>query len=132
MANDASITASGGCLCGGVRYEVRGPMRPVIACHCGQCRRTHGHYAAYANCARADLTMVEDRSLSWFRSSDKARRGFCRECGGSVFWAPEGRSYVSIAAGTLDEPTGLATAGHIYVASKGDYYEITDGLEQEP
>jgi hypothetical protein len=40
------IRATGGCLCGAVRYEVRGPLRPVVYCHCTQCRRTSGHFSA--------------------------------------------------------------------------------------
>ena len=39
-----AVRAAGGCECGAVRYEVRGPLREVIDCHCGQCRRTHGHF----------------------------------------------------------------------------------------
>ncbi len=39
-------THTGGCLCGGVRYQVRGELRGVIACHCSQCRRTSGHHSA--------------------------------------------------------------------------------------
>ena len=79
-----AVRAAGGCECGAVRYEVRGPLREVINCHCGQCRRTHGHFAAYSAAARADLAIVEDRGLKWDRSSDSARRGFCGGCGGGL------------------------------------------------
>ena len=47
----------GGCLCGAVRYRVDGPLRPVTVCHCGQCRRTHGHAAAYTAAPKAALTL---------------------------------------------------------------------------
>ena len=40
-------TATGGCLCGGVRYKVARPLRDVVLCHCSMCRRTHGHVGAY-------------------------------------------------------------------------------------
>jgi len=46
-----AVRATGGCLCGAVRYEVLGPLRDVVLCHCSHCRRTHGHVAAYAACA---------------------------------------------------------------------------------
>jgi len=121
---------TGGCLCGGVRYTVRGPLRGVVNCHCGQCRRTHGHFAAYTSAPRKNLELLEDRGLAWYRSSAKARRGFCRECGASLFWEPTDGDHVSIAAGTLDTPTGLHTVRHIYVADAGDYYGIEDGLEK--
>lgn len=130
LADPASAT--GGCLCGGVTYELRGPLRPVMNCHCGQCRRTHGHFAAYTSVPRAHLTLTEARGLRWYESSDAARRGFCAECGASLFWGPRGSGRIAVAAGTLDAPTGLTSAAHVFVADKGDYYEITDDLETYP
>lgn len=127
-----SCTATGGCLCGAVRFELRGPLRDVVNCHCSQCRRSHGHYAAYSAVAETDLAFTEDRGLKWYGSSDKARRGFCQDCGSSLFWDPEGHDYCAVAAGCLDEPTGLKTVGHVFADDKGDYYEITDLLEQKP
>jgi hypothetical protein len=120
---------TGGCLCGAVRYEARGPLRDVVNCHCSRCRRTHGHVGAYTE--TAELTLLEDRGLAWY-VADGRERGFCRECGASLFWRREGDATTAIAAGTLDEPTGLRTVAHIYVASKGDYYEIADTLPQHP
>jgi len=75
--------------------------------------------------------MTEARGLKWYQSSEEARRGFCQECGANVFWESLD-DLVSIAAGTIDEPTGLKTLRHIFVADKGDYYEIEDGLEHLP
>ncbi|HET8729381.1 MAG TPA: GFA family protein [Alphaproteobacteria bacterium] len=128
----AEPRATGGCLCGAVRYRVTGPMRDVIDCHCRMCLRTHGHVGAYSSTALPNLQLTESRGLKWYRSSDKARRGFCRECGASLFWHADPGTSISIAAGTIDPPTGLKTVRHIYLADKGDYYEITDGLEQMP
>ncbi len=127
-----ALRATGGCLCGAVRYQIRGPLRPVVNCHCGQCRRTHGNVAAYTSVARADLVLTEDRGLKWYRSSEVARRGFCRNCGASLFWERLGEDRVAVAAGGIDPPSGLKTIRHIFVADKGDYYEIADGLETLP
>ena len=55
----------GGCECGGVRYEIRGAMRPVVVCHCGRCRRTHGDAAGYTSCAASDLALVEGQELTF-------------------------------------------------------------------
>jgi hypothetical protein len=74
--------------------------------------------------------MTEARGLKWYRSSDAARRGFCGECGASVFWERVAGDSVSIAAGTLDTPTGLTTALQIYVDSAGDYYTIDATVPQ--
>ena len=56
---------------------------------------------------------------------------FCKICGSTLFWQADGKDYVAIAAGTLDTPTGLKVAGHIFCADKGDYYDVLDGDYQE-
>jgi len=127
-----SNTHNGGCLCGEVRYVVNGPLRDVVNCHCGQCRRTHGHFAAYSAASLGDFKLTNGGSLKWYQSSALARRGFCSVCGASLFWASQGDDYIAIAAGTLDQPTGLRTVAHIYVADAGDYYTIADGVETHP
>lgn len=115
----------GSCLCGQVAYSVRGPLRPVIACHCGQCRKTSGHHVAATSAPRGAVEI--SGKPRWYESSEVARRGFCGTCGSNLFWDGPGEN-LSIFAGTLDKPTGLGLAGHIYCADKGDYYEIADGL----
>jgi hypothetical protein len=117
--------ASGRCLCGAVRYEVRGPLRDVLLCHCSECRRWAGHVWAATAARRDHLHVIERGALRWIDSPEsetRARRGFCRECGSSLFWEAPGRNTVSIAAGTLDPPTGLRVAGEVHVESAGDYY----------
>ncbi len=126
---DSGVTkATGGCLCGAVRYRIDGPMRPPVSCHCEQCRRTSGHYVSATACRQADLTFEADDGLAWYRSSEEAERGFCRTCGSNLFYRPTARDTISVMAGTLDTPTGLTTAGHIFVTEKSDYYTLDDAL----
>lgn len=120
-------THHGSCLCGAVTYRVTGELRPVIACHCQQCRKTSGHHVAATSVARGDIEI--SGPVTWFASSDSARRGFCGTCGSNLFWDGPG-THLSIFAGTLDGPTGLKLTGHIFCGAKGDYYEIADGLPQ--
>ena len=115
---------SGGCLCGKVRYEVRGKLRDVIACHCTQCRRTSGHFVAATACRRAAFTLLKAESLKWYVAVPGFRRGFCGECGSNLFFEEDGGDRVSIAAGSLDEPQGLTIAAHIFASEAGDYYKI--------
>ncbi|MDE0208421.1 MAG: GFA family protein [Boseongicola sp.] len=115
----------GSCLCGQVAYLVRGPLRPVVACHCGQCRKTSGHHVAATSAPRGAVEISGEPR--WYESSPTARRGFCGTCGSNLFWDGPGEN-LSIYAGTLDGPTGLGLVGHIYCADKGDYYEIADGM----
>ncbi len=117
---------TGGCLCGGVSYRVRGALRGVIACHCGQCRKTGGHHSAMTSAPSANIELTASESLVWYRSSDTAERGFCNRCGGNVFWKLAGRDDISITAGTLDTPTNLKIESHIFVADKSDYYTLND------
>ena len=121
---------TGSCLCGGVKFQIEGPLRPVSYCHCAQCRKTSGHFVAATACQHEQLNMLVADSLKWFRSSPEAQRGFCSECGASVFWCPDGGKYISIMAGTIDLPTGLSPEHHIFVADSSDYYTIDDGLPQ--
>ncbi len=116
---------SGGCLCGQVTYSVSGDLRPVVACHCTQCRKTSGHHVAATSAAREDVTISGE--VAWYASSPSARRGFCGTCGSNLFWDGPG-THLSIFAGTLDGATNLEIIGHIFCADKGDYYELTDGL----
>ena len=118
---------TGSCLCGAVAFEITGPLRPVIACHCHQCRKQTGTYMSATAAKDGDLKIVESRGLKWYRSSEAARRGFCGECGSVLFWKGDGRDYTAIAAGSLDGATGLTLDGHIYCASAGDYYVIAGG-----
>ncbi|KAF0676248.1 GFA family protein [Profundibacterium mesophilum] len=115
----------GGCLCNEVSYRVRGALSPALACHCGQCRSWGGHHLVAAS---ADPASVEiEGEVRWYASSSDVRRGFCPECGSSLFWQ-RGGGPLHIMVGTLDAPSGTQLAGHVFVKDKGDYYEIDDNL----
>ena len=122
------MSVSGGCLCGAVRFRLEPPLRDVVLCHCGMCRRHHGHVGAYTSVAHAQLAFETQRGLRWYRSSAIARRGFCAECGSTLFWERDGAAGISVAAGTLDAPTGLGTTAQIFVADAGDYYALDPAL----
>ncbi len=122
----SEVQHRGSCLCGACAYEVGGPLRDVIACHCTQCRKQTGHFMAATNARLSDFRLVRAEPLRWYRASPQAQRGFCSTCGSTLFWQADGRDEISITAGTLDGATGLGIEGHIYCADKGDYYTIPD------
>lgn len=126
-----SVQNTGGCLCQGVRFEIRGALNPILACHCSQCAKTSGNFATMTNTASANVTMLSDETLRWFQSSETASRGFCSRCGSNLFWKQDEGADIYITAGTIDKPVGAKIAEHIHVASKSDYYDITDGLPQK-
>jgi hypothetical protein len=123
-ANGDNKKVSGGCLCGAVRYELTPPLRPVVACHCSQCRRTSGNYVSATAVPRQHFALMNGDGLQWYRSSPQAERGFCRTCGSSLFWSADGLDTITIMTGTIDGETGLRTVAHICVADKGDYYQL--------
>ncbi len=127
-----TATHTGACACGGVAYELRGPLRPVVACHCEQCRRISGHFVAATAVRRDNFRLTESRGLKWFQAVPGFRRGFCGTCGAGVLFEEEGGERVSIAAGTLDDSRGLSIGAHIFCAEKADYYDIEPGVEQLP
>ena len=127
------MTVTGRCLCGAVRFEVDGPLRDVLLCHCVECRRWHGHVCAATAVPQDALRLVSDAGLRWIDSPDShahARRGFCGDCGSSLFWDAPDRATISIAAGSLEPPTGLKTIGQIYVEDAGDYYDVDAELSR--
>lgn len=124
-------TVNGSCLCGGVTFELIGPLRNSVACHCLQCRKTSGHYVSATQVEAGHLKITQDDTLTWYRSSLPAERGFCNRCGSSLFWRhDDDNGATSVMSGTLDGDTGITTEKHIFVADKGDYYTIADGTPQ--
>jgi hypothetical protein len=115
-----------------VTFSASGPFREPVACHCKSCRRQSGHFLAATEIRQADLDVSGETAITWYAATPRAGRGFCASCGAHLFWREIGADAVSIYAGCLDEPTGLVLAEHIFVAEKGDYYDITDGLPQKP
>ncbi len=119
------MKCNGSCECGAVTYAIEAELPDVTICHCGQCLRTSGHAWASVSVPAEALTLTKDQSLKWFTSSEIARRGFCTECGSSLFFERLGKNRIAIGVGTLAQPTGLKTGKHIFVADKGDYYDIS-------
>lgn len=123
--------ASGSCLCGAVKFTVSAPLKEADACHCSQCRKQSGHYWASTNIDRVNLTLEGEDKLTWYQSSDRASRGFCSVCGAALFWQAASKpKRLAIAMGAFDKPTNTKLGIHIFVADKGDYYDIADGLPQ--
>jgi len=120
----------GSCLCGAISFEVSCEIAAPDACHCTQCRKQSGHHWASTDLPRAALSIQGEDNLTWFQSSEKVRRGFCRTCGSFLFWDPLVSDTMAVAMGAFDQPTHTQLAKHIFVADKGDYYALEDGLPQ--
>lgn len=120
----------GSCLCGAVRITVEGDLPKPNACHCVACRKQTGHFGASLDVPRSALKIEGEKAVSWYRSSEKVRRGLYSICGSTLFWDPISHDWTAIAMGLFDGPTDTSLSMHIFVSEKGDYYEIGDDLPQ--
>lgn len=120
----------GSCLCKSVLITVQGDLPAPNACHCTACRKHSGHFGASLDVPRAAVLVEGEEHVKWYQSSEKVRRGFCSNCGSTLFWDPIHHDWTAIAMGVFDGETGTKLSMHIFVAEKGDYYSIDDGLPQ--
>lgn len=123
----------GSCLCGGVRYEISGPLSAALNCHCATCRKAHG--AAFRSRARVRATDLRftagEQLLTFFESSPGNRRGFCRVCGSPLLTKFDAdASIFSLPLGPLDDDPGIRPTMHVFVGSKAPWLTIADGLPQ--
>lgn len=127
-APSSADTLHGACLCGANRFSLPGPMGAVTACHCHQCRKLSGHFSASFAADEAGINW-QSRHQAEFTTPGGGVRGFCPGCGSSLWFRGMDGEF-SLEAGTIDSPTGGRLAQHIFMADKGDYYTIDDGLPQ--
>ncbi len=126
-----SKTLTGSCLCGGVRYEVRGPFRRAGHCHCTHCRKhSGGAVGTQGRVRREEFELVAGHTLiRVYGRGDGAVKAFCKVCGSSLFggsW-PEG-SEVSIRLGTLDGDPGIVPQYRTFFRDRASWDEVLDEL----
>jgi hypothetical protein len=135
----------GGCLCGGVKFEITGPLVGVANCHCSRCRKAHSAaFRSRARVRRADFKWLQGEELvKYHESSPDYHRGFCGNCGSPVLnWNgpdseygrsnPASLTTFGIALGSLDDDPGVRPEFHAFVAYKAPWFTITDDLPQFP
>src|SRR5512136_235547 len=124
---------NGSCLCGTIRYEIRGGLGPIVLCHCAQCRKAQGSaFAANAPVRTADFRIVAGgEALAAYESSPGKKRHFCRVCGSPIISTRDSvPDFVRVRIGTLDTKIDARPSAHIYASAKAEWYEIRDGLPQ--
>jgi hypothetical protein len=124
----APSTFSGSCLCAAVRFTVAGPPTTVCLCHCTMCRRGVGAPAVPWATFRREGLAVEG-TVSWYRSSELARRGFCGACGSSLFFTTEREPHsIDVTVATLREADKLTPRYHSWTPNKLAWEALTDNL----
>jgi hypothetical protein len=113
----------GGCLCGAVRFVAATLPDHMHACHCSICRRISGSVMVSLNVPRDAMQIEGAENVIVYTSSDWATRSFCGRCGAGLWYRLVGddADYI-IAAGTLDDMSGLKLTKEIYVEGKPDGY----------
>ncbi len=119
----------GSCCCGDVTFDVTGTPKGMSVCHCSQCRKMSGYAWSSAQVSDGELSITGP--VTWFEASDIAKRGICPRCGSFLFWKAHDENTISFALGAVDGLSGVTLEKHIFVADKGDYYDINDGLPQK-
>ena len=122
------ISSKGKCLCGGVKFSTKGFHRNISNCHCIQCMKTHGNFAAYTRVDDDNLKFFRKKTLRWFKSSKKARRGFCNKCGASIFFKINGSKTISISAGMFDKSLKIKSNKNIFVKNRLKYYKLDNSI----
>lgn len=124
-------TMPGQCLCGAVRFVATGEVNRVSACYCKQCTRQNAGGPFYGVELQGDLNIENEEALQWYAASPKAKRGFCKRCGSSLFWqANADHSIFDISLGTLDHNEHLSLDAHIFVDYCPAYISIAGPASQ--
>ena len=127
------MNVTGSCLCGGIQYEIDGPLGRVVNCHCSMCRKATGAaFRTRAKVSAAAFRWVRGEELvSKYGSSPGETRTFCRICGATLPTFFQDRSgEIGLPLGTLDDDPGVRPSAHVWVDSKAPWWEITDALPQ--
>ncbi|GAA5557637.1 hypothetical protein Asch01_02381 [Acinetobacter schindleri] len=124
---------AGSCLCGGIQYEVRGPLGDIIQCHCRRCRKATGTaFAANSPIAKADFYLLQGQQLlKSFTTTTGVSRNFCSECGSPIYSVKADLPDVyRLRIGSLDTPIEQKPTCHFYVGSKAEWEDLHDTLAQ--
>jgi hypothetical protein len=129
---DGALTLQGGCQCGAVRYSARVDSNDAYYCHCRMCQKALGNlFAAFVAVGRRDLRW-ERGGPAYYKSSELARRGFCRECGTPLtFEYLDDEEKMDITVGSLDEPGRMRPVEHFGLESIVEPFFTDDGLPRE-
>lgn len=135
--SDPKLPLAGGCMCGGVRFEVSEPLLGALYCHCKRCqRRTGTGFSVTALAAPGSYRTVcgEDLIRSWDPGNGGWIKSFCGECGSQISTTnPEDSTMVAIRMGALDEDPGIRPSVHQFVPFAAPWAPVPDdGLPRFP
>ncbi|MCL1144036.1 GFA family protein [Shewanella gaetbuli] len=131
MDDANELTLQGGCLCGALRYHIKGQPFDADYCHCRQCQQSSG--AAFMAWMDFKVTQVEWMTAKprEYSSSTQVRRGFCEQCGCSISYRhTEHPQYITLSIATLDNPNWVSPKYHIYCDNQPDWLHLADNCQR--
>ncbi len=122
---------TGSCLCGGIAFEIAGPLAPIQVCHCSQCRKAQGSaFAANIPVEAAAFRLIRGAELlTAYESSPGKQREFCRGCGSPIYSHREDKPGVlRVRAGLLDGAIPASAAFHAWTSSAANWWPFAEDL----
>ena len=108
---------SGSCLCKLIKFTIHNECRKVVLCHCTMCQKSNAEFSAYTKVKMNNFSLDQKKTLKWFKSSKNYERGFCTNCGSSLFFKKiKNKKEISVSSGTLNKT--IPIIGHIYYKNK--------------
>ncbi len=120
---------TGQCLCGAVTFRATVKGDGIQACHCTQCQRWTGGGPLYS-VAVADLEVSGGDTAQAYHASQWGERVFCATCGSTLYWKMQGKPPAYVAAGLLDDQSGLSVTEEIFVDMRPDWLPAVEGASQ--
>ncbi|KAF3889109.1 MULTISPECIES: GFA family protein [Nostocales] len=128
-----SVTYTGGCQCGEIRYEIRAEPLTLYLCHCTECQKqSSSAFGMSLTVPRDAVVIVQGHPKAWTRGADSGREVkclFCDNCGTRLFHQ---RSYnqqtINVKAGTLDDTSWLRPVGNLWTRSAQPWVTIPDSM----
>jgi hypothetical protein len=131
MASDKAVKVTGGCLCGGVRYEAEAYLSSAYYCHCTLCQRNNGAPFEIGIPVKSGTLRFVEGEPSWYMAKSTGYRGFCATCGSRLAWKPSDPAddwATNIVPGSLDDASGVRPQEHTFTDTRQPWFQMNDGL----
>jgi hypothetical protein len=125
------VNVTGECLCGAVAFEFAAPSLWCAHCHCSMCRRAHGAaFVTWVGVDKSRFKLLKQDSLKWYRSSEEAERGFCNDCGSTLFFrSTQWPDEIHVARANVPGKLDIEPAVHVsYGSQEVPWFKFEDGL----